>query len=324
MKKTILFATLLAFVITVAVLLYFRFSTGPLQEAKPPEKLAAVVNGEPITASVFSEKYQRFSRRANLPQTESPSVFELKMSFLNRLIETRLLLQEAEVLGLTVSEEELNREINQLKEDYPKDTLEETLERIGLKLEEWKEERREKLLIDKLIQRDIDSVIHVSDDEISSYYQNNRKDFQLPLQVHARQIVVATEEEANSLRSRILKGEKFEELARLHSLSPDAKDGGDLGVFPKGQMPEEFDQVVFRYKSGTLSKVVQSPYGFHIFKIEERFQPRPLSLEEVRDEIARRVRELMTSLGGRQETFFKEWIDSLKEQAKITIFPENL
>jgi parvulin-like peptidyl-prolyl isomerase len=212
----------------------------------------------------------------------------------------------------------LNREINQLKEDYPKDTLEATLERIGLKLEEWKEERREKLLIDKLIKRDIDSAIQVSDDEISKYYQDNRKEFQLPLQVHARQIVVATEQEANDLRKRILKGESFEELARLHSLSPDAEKGGDLGVFPKGQMPEEFDQVLFQYRSGTVSKVVQSPYGFHLFKIEERFQPRPLSLEEIRDEIVSRIFRV------RQEAFFKEWIDSLKEQAKITIYPENL
>ena len=136
--------------------------------------------------------------------------------------------------------------------------------------------------------------------------------------MHARQIVVATEEEADALRSRILKGEDFEELARVHSLSPDAKEGGDLGVFSKGQMPEEFDQVVFRYRSGTRSKVVQSPYGFHLFKVEERFPPRSPDLEEVRDEISSRI------FLKRQEAFFKEWMDSLKKQAKITIFPENL
>ena len=318
MKKAILLFIFLTAACIGAVLVFFQLSPGPLQETQQPEKLVAVVNGKPITASVFDNQYQRFTRRANLSQTESSSTSELKMGFLNRLIETSLLLQEAEMLGMSVSEEELNREIKQLKEDYPKDTLNETLERIGLKLEEWKEERREKLLIDNLIHRQIDSVIHVSDDEISSYYKTNKKEFERPLQVHARQIVVATEEEADALRSRILKGEDFEELARVHSLSPDAKEGGDLGVFSKGQMPEEFDQVVFRYRSGTLSKVVQSPYGFHLFKVEERFPPRSPDLEEVRDEISSRI------FLKRQEAFFKEWMDSLKKQAKITIFPENL
>ena len=318
MKKTILLVILLAAVGTGAVLIYFQLTPGPLQETQQPEKLVAVVNGKPITASVFDSQYRRFTRRANLSQTESSSTSELKMGFLNRLIETSLLLQEADMLGMSVSEEELNREINQLKEDYPKDTLNETLERIGLKLEEWKEELREKLLIDNLIHREIDSVIHVSDDEISSYFKANKKEFEKPLQVHARQIVVATEEEANSLRNRILKGEDFEELARVHSLSPDAEEGGDLGIFSKGQMPEEFDQVVFRYRSGTLSRVVQSPYGFHLFKVEERFPPRSPDLEEVRDEISSRI------FRKRQEAFFKEWIDSLKKQAKITIYPENL
>ena len=318
MKKAILLVIFLAAVCIGAVLVFFQLSPGPLQETQQPKKLVAVVNGKPITASVFDNQYQRFTRRANLSQTESSSTSELKMGFLNRLIETSLLLQEAEMLGMSVSEEELNREIKQLKEDYPKDTLNETLERIGLKLEEWKEERREKLLIDNLIHRQIDSVIHVSDDEISSYYKTNKKEFERPLQVHARQIVVATEEEADALRSRILKGEDFEELARVHSLSPDAKEGGDLGVFSKGQMPEEFDQVVFRYRSGTLSKVVQYPYGFNLFKVEERFPPRSPALEEVRDEISSRI------FLKRQEAFFKEWMDSLKKQAKITIFPENL
>lgn len=319
MKRAVLLIFLLTAVATIGVLTFLRFSTRPLGETQPQQKLLALVNGEPITVPAFGEKYKRFARRANISTADSSSsTLELKMGFLNRLIETRLLLQEAEVRGLTVTEEELDREINHLKEDYPKDTLSETLERIGLKLEEWKEERKEKLLIDKLIQREIDSVIHVSADEINSYYKANKDQFKQPLQVKARQIVVATEEEANALRNRILKGESFIEIARIHSLSPDAAEGGDLGIFSKGQMPEEFDDVVFQHREGIVSKVVQSPYGFHIFKVEERIAPRILNLEEVHEEIASLIFQK------RQESFFKEWLGSLKEQAKITIYPENL
>lgn len=319
MKKKILIPVLSVAVLAAAAGAYLILRPAETPPPEPRKKLVAEVNGKPITLEEFNREYERFRKRFHVPVTEGPATAdELKMGLLNKLIETRILLQEAEVRGLTVSEEELDREINQLMEDYPKDTVNEVLERIGLKLEEWKEERKEKLLIDKLIQREVDSVIHVSEDEIRSYYDANREEFQQPLMVRARQIVVATEEEANTLRTRILRGEDFAELARLHSLSPDARDGGDLGYFAKGQMPEEFDEVVFRYRVGTISRVVQSPYGFHIFKVEDRTRPRLMKIDEVRDRIAAEIFE------SRQETFFKEWLDSLKKQARITVFPENL
>jgi parvulin-like peptidyl-prolyl isomerase len=319
MKKAILIIAVAAVIVVTGAAAYFALMPEAAQPPKPGVKLVAEVNGKPITVDVFNEKYSRFTLRFHVPVAESPSsASELKLGFLNKLIETELLLQEAEVRGLTVTEEELDREISHLKEDYPKDTLNEALERIGLKLEEWKKDREEKLLIDKLIQREIDSVIHVSDDEIREYYNANKDKFQQPLMVRARQIVVATEEEASALRTRLIRGEDFAEVARLHSLSPDAQSGGDLGVFAKGQMPEEFDEIVFRYRVGSISKVVKSPYGYHIFKVEDRMRPRLQKMEEVRDEIAAGIFQ------GRQEAFFKEWLDSLKKQARIIIYPENL
>ena len=202
---------------------YLLLSQGEPPPAEPGVALVAEVNAKPITVETFNQKYSRFTLRFHVPVAQSPgSVNKLKLGFLNKLIETELLLQEAEVRGLKVTDEELEREITHLKEDYPKDTLNEALEKIGLRLNEWKKDREEKLLIDKLIQREIDSVIHVSDDEIEKYYKANRDQFQQPLMVRARQIVVATEEEADALRTRLVRGEDFAEVARLHPLSPDA------------------------------------------------------------------------------------------------------
>ncbi|TNF48811.1 hypothetical protein EP232_02035 [bacterium] len=321
MKKRSLIIGLLVLVAAVAIGVYYFYTRSLITSASkmPEEKLVAIVNGNPITLDEFQEKYRRFALRFNLPEGAEPEAAdELKMSFLNKQIETELLKQEAEFRSLTVTEEELDREINQLKEDYPKDTLNEALDRIGMQLEQWKEDRKEKLLIDKLIQQEIDSIIHVSDQEVMDYYTKNKEEFKRPQMVRARQIVVATEGEAKSIRSRLLKGEDFAELARLFSLSPDAEQGGDLGTFVKGQMPEEFDRVVFRYRVGSISKVVQSPYGFHIFKVEKRIPPRTLPLEDVREEIRKNIFQV------RQESFFQEWLDSLKKQAQITIYPENL
>lgn len=297
---------------------FIVLSSGRPEEPRSPEKVAALVNGESIPVSFFQERYARFAKRANVPEPASSSTPELKMGFLNRLVETRLLLQEARILGLTVSDEEIDGEISRIAQDYPKDPFIDTPGGSGLAMEDWREEHREKLLIEKVVHREVDSVIHVSDEDVLQYYKDHKKEFELPMQVRARQIVVATEEEAEALRQRLLKGEDFEDLARQYSLSPDAKDGGNLGVFAKGQMPEEFDEVVFRFREGTLSKVVPSPYGFHIFRIEERFPPRTLSIEEAREEIAARI------FRNRREEFFREWFDSIKSQAKITLYPENL
>jgi len=319
MKKNFFALAALCLVAGIAGTAYYALTRQTSPPPEPEVKLVAEVNGKPITAETFDQKYSRFTLRFHIPVAETPdAVKELKLGFLNKLIETELLLQEAEIRGLTVSEEELDREISHLKEDYPRDTLNAALEKIGLKLEEWREDREEKLLIDKLIQREVDSVIHVSDDEIEDYYNAHKDEFQQPLMVRARQIVVATEEEANALRTRLIRGEDFREIARLYSLSPDAASGGDLGVFAKGQMPEEFDEIVFRYKVGTISKVVKSPYGYHIFLVEDRMRPRLQKLEEVRDQIKDGI------FRGRQEAFFKEWLDSLKKQARIIIYPENL
>jgi parvulin-like peptidyl-prolyl isomerase len=321
MKKTALFTAIIAAIGGLAFLALY-FSGSPPVSVKPSDsddKLVARVNGRAITVDTFQEKYKRFTIRFHAPVASTPTALKaLKMGFLNKLIETELLLHQAAMRGLTVSEEELDREIQQLKLDYPRDTLNEALDKIGVKLEEWKEDHREKLLIDKLIQQEVDSVIHVSEDDIREHYKANMEQYQQPLMVRARQIVVATEAEADSLRTRLSRGEDFAELAKLHSLSPDAANGGDLGVFAKGQMPEQFDDIVFRYRVGRVSKVVHSPYGYHLFRVDERIRPRTLSMEEAQDTIK------ATIFQKRQEAFFKEWLGSLKEEARIDIFPENL
>lgn len=287
--------------------------------SRPADKLVASVNGQAITAETFQAKFTRFADRLHLPWKENPAAGKkLEMSYLNKLIETELLLQEARMRNLTVTDDELNREISHLKEDYPKDTLDEALVQIGMKLDEWKADRREKLLIDKVIEQEVDSVIHVSDDDIKEYYDSHKKDFKLPLMVRARQIVVATEAEANSLRSRLRRGEDFAKIAKQFSLSPDAEQGGDLGIFAKGQMPKEFDKVVFRYRVGAISRVVRSPYGFHIFKVEDRIPPHTLSLKDAAEKIRKKIFQ------SRQESLFNEWMDSLKKGARITIYPENI
>ena len=86
------------------------------------------------------------------------------------------------------------------------------------------------------------------------------------------------------LREELYRGAKFGDLARAHSLSADARLGGDLGWFPKGVMPPEFDKVAFSLQPGQTSDVVTSEYGFHIFKVLDR-RPAHISMASSREEL---------------------------------------
>ncbi len=86
----------------------------------------------------------------------------------------------------------------------------------------------------------------------------------------ARHILVATEQEANDLKSRIEGGEEFGKLAQEHSKCPSGREGGDLGTFSQGQMVPEFDKVVFEGEIGPVHGPVKTQFGFHLIEITMR------------------------------------------------------
>ena len=136
------------------------------------------------------------------------------------------------------------------------------------------------MMIEKLIARDVVRNLRVPSSEVRRYYQENPQEFQRPEQVRVRQIVVATEEEAQKVLDKLLNEKAdFAALARQKSTAPEAETGGDLGFFAMGEMPGEFN-VVFGLPRGGISSVVKSPYGYHIFKLEEKRKAGKLGLEE--------------------------------------------
>lgn len=151
----------------------------------------------------------------------------------------------------------------------------------------------------------------ISDDEIKARYEKDIAGFVPPEEVHARHILVKTEDEANAVLKQLADGGNFEAIAKEKSQDPGSKDnGGDLGFFAKGQMVPEFEAEAFALKPGeTSTKPVKSEFGYHIIKVEERrTQPVP-TLDQVREQVIQMV----------QRDKYQDTLAKMHSAAKIEI-----
>lgn len=274
----------------------------------PPDKPVATVGRDIITYGEFKNALALFvpGGGEGMPQNERT---ELRKNLINRMIEEKLVLDEAGRRGITVSSDEVSREVKALWRD-PADERS-ILERYGT-TDKWKEEIRKKLLIKKTVEAAVRSAVRVTEKEAMGYYDKNRSRYEMPGEVRARMIMTETEEKAKEAE-RLLLRERFEDVARKMSAGPEAAKGGDLGFFGRGEMPPEFEDVVFKLTAGRISPIVKTPYGYHIFRVEGVKKARTLRFKEVKGEIMDRL------AGEKSEEGYRDWILSLKKNAGVKV-----
>ncbi len=299
-------------IIWVALLIAFHTMGCQKEDANLPQDILAQVNEELITLEEFNSELRDIKlEHGKLPE-DRESLDQLKTAFLDQMINRKLILGEARRIDIHVSEEEINKNILALKRDYAGESFKAMLEGRGMSFEEWKRRLKEKLLAEKVISTvaQFDGII--DEKAVRQYYEEHIEQYSFPEQVRARQIVVATVEEAKVILRMLRKGENFETLAKEKSMMPEKLYGGDLGFFARGEMPEAFDEV-FQLKLGRLSKIIKSPYGYHIFKVEEKVEGKVREFDEVRDEIAHQIRKK------KNEQIYYTWLSELRTKAKIKI-----
>ena len=269
------------------------------------------VNERSVSLKQFQEEFRRtYPLWEKLP-AEQKTVME--RALVAELIDRQLALAEAERLRINIPEEKVEKSFRDFWHEYPPEKQEALLKEQGITRNQWKKEEKQRLLLKEIVEKAVYSSLKVTDEEIETYYRDNFDDFKGTEEVRARQILVASEEKARQVLALLRQGEPFDETARKYSLSPDGKQGGDRGFFPRGQMPEEFDVVVFSLTPGRLSDIVPSPYGFHIFLVEEHRKPVQLSLEKIRP----RIESIL--LERKKETAYNNWLVRLRSKAFIEI-----
>ena len=283
----------------------------PPKQNAPSSPVLATVNGSPITAAQFNEdlKYLKLGY-SNESGLASPGN-EAKMDLLSQMIEEEVCLQEAGRLKVAPSDAEVEERLSHTMAGYT-GVFGRSLKQTGEGLADYKAELRRKMTVEKLVDLAVYSKVHVDRQDAIRYFEENRDEFRTKARVHARQIVVASQKDAKALLSELKKGADFQALARSRSLSPDSRTGGDLGYFARGEMPREFD-VVFRLKPGKLSGIVKTPYGYHIFRVEDVQKPHDPKFEEVEGKVRK---ALAMKLG---EEAFERWMMALKARTKVEV-----
>lgn len=142
---------------------------------------------------------------------------------------------------------------------------------------------RDRLLMDSLLATEGKAA--VTDDAMKKVYEDATKQVSGEKEVHARHILVPTEDEAKAIKAELDKGADFAKLAKEKSKDPGAADGGDLGFFTKEQMVPEFSAVAFALAPGKVSDPVKSQFGWHVIKVEEVRDRKPPEFDQVKGQI---------------------------------------
>lgn len=280
------------------------------QEAASPALLLKV--GQRQLNMVQFERELRLSY-PDLSRLSKPEQLPLKKQLVNRLIERELLLGEADRLNLRISPDELDAALLELRGTYTADEFDQILRDSGQTRQGWVAAIKLRLLTEKVGAAVIGPQAQVSAAEVREYYLANRDEFRRPAELRARQMLLASREDADLMLMALKEGEKFTSLAQEYSLSPDREDDGDLGYFSQGQLPPEFDEVLFKLPTGRVSEPVQSPYGYHLFLVERRRRAGLRALVLVEESIKKKLSQQ------REEAAFQQWLEELRDKTPVSI-----
>jgi peptidyl-prolyl cis-trans isomerase SurA len=271
--------------------------------AEIKDRIAGVVNGQPITLSEVEErKSPELSRIAHQPASadrEKERTTVLRRG-LDELVDEKLIESEAKTLGFDVTEEELQRGLEQLarQNNMELNDFKDALGQQGITWDQARDIVRRQQLTSQVLRFKV-KPRNVSDAEVQAAYAAMTKDTEY--EVHARDIFISTPEHATpaqlaSARAkaeqalrRIRSGESFAVVARDVSEGPTARQGGDLGYFRRGLMLPAIEQSAFSLKAGEVSPPIHTGSGYHIVMVEDRRAVPPKPVDEMREEIRNRL-----------------------------------
>jgi peptidyl-prolyl cis-trans isomerase SurA len=313
------------------LLLWVILYTRPiLVLAETVDRIIARINNEIITYSDLEEASAPYiaAIETNLSDSErEEKIRELKKDILETLIEEKLIIDKAKSMNITVTEEEIDEAIEEVKKRHSLNDLQfhQLLEQQETTWEEYRENIKNQILLTRALNYEVRSKVELNESEAQEYYKKHRSEFLLPEDVKARQIFIQcppdadpterqrAETEAQYIHKLLLEGGDFAQLAKKYSQDPSADKGGDLGYIKKGELIESLEKVLFEMKEGEISPVIKTNRGFHILKVEEKRINRIKPFSEVKDTIMDKL--FKKKLADRQQ----QWIEEIKKDSFVEV-----
>jgi peptidyl-prolyl cis-trans isomerase C len=244
------------------------------EENNNNEKLA-IINGEIITLEDFEQFWNL------IPDNYKAQLN--KEDILDQLITQTLLIQKANELNLR-EDPEISFQIKNAVDQ---------------------------ILIQSLLQREIIEKISITDEDVKAYYEENKENYLQEEEVHALNILVEDQTQAEDIVNQLNEGADFSTLAKEFSISSSASEGGDIGFVSKGTLKTEIEEQLFILDPGEVSKIIPTENGIHIFKVLEKNPAGYLEFDEVKNEIEGQLLPL------RQQEAFDEYLKNIEENATI-------
>jgi parvulin-like peptidyl-prolyl isomerase len=253
------------------------------------EDIIAQVGSEKITTENFSERLMSTPPAYQAYINTEPG----RKQFADLLIREKLILESAKQAGVA-KREDYKKAVANFKEEQKKQF----------------KEYEDGIMMEMYIKEIQKNSITASDSEIEKYYEENKNDFEKPVAVTARHILVPSKEEAQKALDRIKSGESFEKVAKEVSTDKiSAERGGLIGPFKKGELVKEFEDAAFKLKKGEVSDIVETPFGMHIImKVSEQNLP-PVSKDEAKAEIKKIL----------EKNKFEKWFEDAKKKFNVHV-----
>ena len=299
----------------------------PAATSQSPSKIVATVNGTAITKAEM-DRAMKFMLAQNRVTTTLSDEEKKKAetAVLDQLISAELLYQAGKKLEIKDIDKLVETQMSQNKAKFPSpEAYEKALKASGLTEKELKEFSRKEIYINNLIEKEIAPKVSISDADAKKFYDENKEKFKHDEQVRASHILIVADakasaedkkkakEKANAVLKRVKAGEDFAAVAKKESGCPSAPQGGDLGYFGKGQMVPAFESVAFSLKPGEISDVVETQFGYHIIKVDEKKPAGSETFDQVKQKITAylKVEKIQKNI--------TEYIEKLRKEGKVEI-----
>lgn len=276
---------------------------------------AIQINDTILKSDFVDHRIDQLFKINNMDPNDTFSSY-FKANIINGLVNAQLLTQEAKDRGITVEEEEVQALYDQSVASYgSEENFQDMLEQMDLTDEEFRAMVEEQVVYDKMVE-DL-----VADEEVDAqaYYDENIANFEVADQVKGAHILVETEETAQEVIDKLAEGEDFADLAAEYSIDTANKDqGGDLGTFTADQMVAPFSEAAFAMEAGTTSETpVQTDFGYHIIKVDEKIPAHTQAFEDVKDDIEKELKGSMASAK------IQELLQELRNESEIVYLMEE-